>query len=53
MEGIKKWLSENPLGALVARRLTAVAVGALLGVVATVGLVDPAAVAACQRALGL
>lgn len=53
MEGFKKWLVENPLAAFALRRLAPAILGAAIGALGVVGLVDPQVVAACQRALGL
>ena len=51
-KGDYKWLTEGVLP-VVARRVTPLAAGLLLGVLGTVGLVPPEVVAACQAALGL
>lgn len=50
MEGLKKWLTENPLGRLVASRLVAAALGGLGATLLGLGLLAPE-VAACLSKL--
>lgn len=50
---IREWLTAHVVVRLLLARVVPALLGALLGVLAAVGLVDPAALAACRVALGL